>query len=69
MSGEPEQTITLQSPDGQFFRRINPDGSFESKYLGLEWHPHDPVFIERKQVPTYVGTMVKNLKWKVRYSI
>lgn len=62
-------TITLESPDGQFSRRINPDGSFQTKTLGMEWEKHDPDYIERAKVAGYVATMVKRLKWKVRYSV
>ena len=64
-----DQTITLESPDGQFFRRILPDGTFQDKTLGLEWQPHDPAFIEPEKVPGYVALMVKRLKWKARYSV
>ena len=61
----PTFPIVLQSPDGQFFRRISANGSFERKILGLDWEKHDPDFISSKDLPKYLETMTKRLKWKI----
>jgi hypothetical protein len=58
------KSIVLQSPDGKFFRRIDPDGSFYKKYLGMPWERHDPDHISEIKLPKYLEIMTKKLKWK-----
>lgn len=59
------QTIILQSKDGRFFRRIDADGGFYQKTLGMPWEKHDPETISEKEKPKYIETLTKKLGWKI----
>ena len=59
------QTMILQSKDGRFFRRIDADGGFYQKTLGMPWERHDPETISEKEKPKYIETLTKKLGWKI----
>lgn len=59
--------VILESPDGKFFRRIDADGSFWDKRLGLPWKRHDPPTISEGEAVVYVDAMISKLGWKARF--
>ena len=68
MKGPLKFPVVLTSPDGGWFRRVQPDGFIERKRLGMDWEPAPDgdgnPFIRIERIAGYVRTMTEKLRWK-----